>query len=43
MEIYGCITSQGLQPILLQDEDEVGGDGVDDATHNYDHHDDDEW
>ena len=37
MEIYGCIsiTPQGLQPILLQDDDEVGGDvggaGVDDA------------
>ena len=41
MEIYGCNTSQGLQPILLQDEDAVAGDGVDDATHDYDHDDDD--
>ena len=34
MEIYGCIsiTPQGIQPILVQDDDEVGGGGdVDDA------------
>ena len=42
MEIYGCITAQGSQPILQQDDDEVDGDDDDNDDDDDDDADDDD-